>query len=165
MAIHLHQQVAARARHKLFQHVERGFGFRLKNLECEHAALAIHLDLMLMRQRFQLRTGQLFAQYAAIHIVTALNRRFAAAHGLHHRARKHDAVMRRRTLRIRAENQFRGNANHQKGLALKRNRHTRLHKLRQIDLAAVLFRQKHGALGIQQPERLHQASQNLLNLI
>ena len=118
-----------------------------------------------MRQRFQLGTGQLLAQHPAIHVVTALNRRFAAAHRLHHRARKHNAVVRRRALRIRAENQLRRNADHQKGFALKGHRHARLHELRQVDLAAVFLRQKHGALGIQQPKRLHQTSQNLLNLI
>ena len=120
---------------------------------------------MLMRQRFQLRTGKLFAKHAAIDIVTALDRRFAAAHGLNHRARKHNAVMRRSTLRIRAENQLRRNADHQEGLTLESNRHARLHELRQIDLAAVLFRQKDGALRVQQPKRLHQTRKNLLNLI
>ena len=165
MAIHFHQQIAARARHKLFEHVERGFRLRLENLEGEHTALTVHFDLVLVRQRFQLRTGQLLAQYAAIHVIAALDRRLAATHGLHHRARKHDAVMRRRTLRIRAEDQLRRDADHQEGFALKSHRHARLHELRKVDLAAVLFRQKHGALRIQQPERLHQAGQNLLNLI
>ena len=130
--------------------------------EGEHTALTVHLDLVLVRQRFQLRTGQLLAQHAAIHVIAALDRRLAATHGLHHRARKHDAVVRRRTLRIRAEDQLRRDADHQEGFA---HRHARLHELRKVDLAAVLFRQKHGALRIQQPERLHQAGQNLLNLI
>ena len=53
----------------------------------------------------------------------------------------------------------------QEGLSLKGNRHARLHEFRQIDLAAILLRQKDGALRVQQPERLHQARKNLLNLI
>ena len=155
MTIHFHQQVAARARHQFFQHVKRSFGFRLKNLESEHTALTVHLDLVFVRQRFQLGTGQFLAQNTAIYVIAALNRRFAAAHGLHHRACKHNAVVRRRALRISAENQLRRDADHQKGFTLKGHRHARLHELRQIDLAAVFLRQKDGALRIQQPERLH----------
>ena len=120
---------------------------------------------MLMRQCFQLGTGKLLAKHTAIYIITALNRCLTATHRLNHRARKHNAVMRRRALRIGTENQLRRNANHQEGLSLKGNRHARLHEFRQIDLAAILLRQKDGALRVQQPERLHQARKNLLNLI
>ena len=165
MPIHLDQQIAARARDKLFEHVERSLVLGLQDLERKHAALTVHLDLMLMRQRFQLGTRKLFAKHTAIDVVAALNRRFTAAHGLNHRARKHDAVMRRRALRIRAEDQLRRDADHQEGLSLKGDRHARLHELRQVDLAAVFFRQKNSTLGVQQPERLHQTRKNLLNLI
>lgn len=115
-------RVAARARHKLFEHVERGFRLRLENLEGEHTALAVHLDLVLVRQRFQLRTGQLLAQHAAIHVIAALDRRLAATHGLHHRARKHDAVVRRAPCASAAEDQLRRDADHQEGFALKGHR-------------------------------------------
>ena len=104
MAIHLHQQISAGTRHKLLEHVEGSFGFGLQNLEGHHAALAVHLNLMLVSKRLKLRTSNLLAQYAAINVITALNRRFAAAHGLNHRAGKHDAVMRGSALRIGAEN-------------------------------------------------------------
>ena len=73
--------------------------------------------------------------------------------------------MRGSALRIRAEDQLRRDADHQKGFSFKGDGHARLHELRQADLAAVLLRQKHGALRIQQPERLHQSGKHLLNLI
>ena len=165
MAVHLHEQIAVGARHKLLEHVERGLGLRLQDLEGQHAAVPVHLDLMLVRKRFQLGAGQLLAQHAAVHVIAALNRRLAAAHGLHHRAREHDAVMRGRALRIRAENEFRRNTDHQKRLAFKCHGHARLHKLRKVDLAAVILGQQDGSFRIQQPERLHQASKHLLNLI